>query len=307
MTVIAAAGNDNNSVLHYPGADAGVIAVSAVDSSMQKASFSNYGYYVDIAAPGVNIASTYLNGSFVGMSGTLMATPHVAASPHWSRPAPSLSPDQVEQALYASVTDLGAPGRDDIFGAGLVDALRAVNAADALEPPAPAPGPTPAPAPAPAPAPTPVPAPAPAPPAVAPGAPVMGAPDLGSTAVRLHWTAPTSTGSSPITGYTVRIYRDATLLGATTTPAASTSLLIGGLANGTTLTFTVTASNAVGAGPAATVTATPRTVPGAPRIGTPTAGDAAAVVRWSAPLTTAVPPCPATPCGPTAGAPSCAR
>jgi subtilisin family serine protease len=265
VTVIAAAGNDNNSLPHYPAADAGVIAVSAVDSLQQKASFSNYGSYVDIAAPGVNIASTYLDGGFVGMNGTSMATPHVAGVAALIKgAAPSLTPDQVEQALIASVTDLGTPGRDDIFGAGLVDAQRAVSAANALESPGPV---------------QPVVA-----PVTAPDAPVMGTPNLGNTAVRVRWAPPASQGSTPVTGYTVRAYRGATLLSTTPMAASATDLLVSGLPNGTAHTFTVTATNAAGAGPAASVTATPRTVPGATRIGTATPAARSAVVRWAAPL-----------------------
>jgi subtilisin family serine protease len=258
VTVIAAAGNDNSSATFSPAALPGVVAVSAVDQNRAKAWFSNYGSYVDVAAPGVDILSTYNDNWFVYMSGTSMASPHVAGVAALIKAAaPGLTPDQVEQVLYASVTDLGAPGRDDIFGAGLVDALGAVNAANALEPSVTA---------------------------LAPGAPFMETPDLGSTAVRVKWAAPTSTGSSSITRYTVRVHRGATLLSTTPAAATASSLLVTGLTNGTALTFTVTASNADGSGPAASLTATPRTVPGAPRIGTPTAGDASTVVRWSAPV-----------------------
>lgn len=58
VLVVAAAGNNNNSNLFYPAAYDSVFGVSAVDSNNNKASFSNYGVYVDIAAPGVNTLST---------------------------------------------------------------------------------------------------------------------------------------------------------------------------------------------------------------------------------------------------------
>ena len=264
VTVVAAAGNDNSSELFSPADLPGVVAVSAVDQNGAKASFSNFGPYVDVAAPGVNILSTTYDDWFGYKSGTSMASPHVAGVAALIKgAAPGLTPDQVEQALDASATDLGTPGRDDVFGYGLVDAVRAVQAANGLESSGTVP-----------PVLDPVPA---------PGAPVLGTPDLGSTAVRVKWAAPTGTGSLPITGYTVRVYRAATLLRTTMTAANATSLLVTGLTNGTPYLFTVIASDAHGAGPAASVTATPRTVSGAPRIGTPTAGDASAVVRWSAP------------------------
>ncbi|MDT0275951.1 S8 family serine peptidase [Blastococcus goldschmidtiae] len=132
VTVVAAAGNDNTSTPFYPAADTGVIAVAAVDQQRAKASFSNYGSYVDVAAPGVSILSTYL-ADHVYMSGTSMASPHVAGVVALMEAvAPALTPDQLEQALAGSATDLGAAGRDDLFGHGLVDAVRAVQGAKAL-------------------------------------------------------------------------------------------------------------------------------------------------------------------------------
>ena len=134
VTVIAAAGNDNSSAPHYPSGEAGVISVSAVDAASQKAAFSNYGPTVDVAAPGVAITSTDRSGGFSDKSGTSMASPHVAGVAALIKAAaPGLTPDQVEQALVAGVTDLGAAGRDDIFGHGLVNALQSVRAANSLE------------------------------------------------------------------------------------------------------------------------------------------------------------------------------
>ncbi|MGY1688745.1 fibronectin type III domain-containing protein [Geodermatophilus sp. SYSU D01105] len=134
VTVIAAAGNDNTSLPHWPGAEAGVIAVAAVDDAQEKASFSNYGSYVDLAAPGVWITSTDVSGGYSDMSGTSMASPHVAGVAALVKAAaPGSTPDQVEQAMIAGVADLGAAGRDDVFGHGLVSALRAVRAANAME------------------------------------------------------------------------------------------------------------------------------------------------------------------------------
>ena len=269
VTVIAAAGNDNSSVAFYPAAYPGVIAVSAVDQAREKASFSNYGTYVDIAAPGVSILSTTYDDGLGYASGTSMASPHVAGvAALVEGAAPGLTPDEVEQALVASVTDLGAPGRDDVFGHGLVDAPRAVQAANAIEgtdPPPPVEEE-----------------------ATVPGAPAIGAVTAGNASATVRWTAPASDGGSAITGYTVRSYRDGGLVQTSTAPAGATSLPVSGLVNGRPHTFTVTAANGIGAGPvsAASTPVIPATVPTAPRIGTPSPAAGAAVVRWAAPVAT---------------------
>ncbi|MGM0846658.1 MAG: S8 family peptidase [Bacillota bacterium] len=76
--VIAAAGNDGVSTTFEPASYSNVIAVGAVDSRDRRASFSNYGSWVDVTAPGVDIASTVPNNGYSYMSGTSMAAPHVA-------------------------------------------------------------------------------------------------------------------------------------------------------------------------------------------------------------------------------------
>ncbi|MBS1652365.1 MAG: S8 family serine peptidase [Bacteroidetes bacterium] len=79
--IICAAGNDNNSTLHYPAAYNNVFSVASVSSSDIRSSFSCYGTWVDIASPGENILSTVPSagsGAYTNMSGTSMATPLVA-------------------------------------------------------------------------------------------------------------------------------------------------------------------------------------------------------------------------------------
>ncbi|HEY0532667.1 MAG TPA: S8 family serine peptidase, partial [Actinoplanes sp.] len=135
VVVVAAAGNERQkgNPTSYPAADPGVIAVAATDSGDVVASYSNSGGYVDVSAPGSSIVSTYpiaLNGTgYAAMSGTSMASPHVAAVAALLRSAdPSLTPDQVESALESSATDLGPAGRDDDYGYGRIDAAAALAA-----------------------------------------------------------------------------------------------------------------------------------------------------------------------------------
>ena len=110
-----------------------------------------------------------------------------------------------------------------------------------------------------------------------------GATTTGSATV--SWLAPLPNGSSPITSYTVVVRTGTTVVRTVTgiAPTATSSTQTG-LGNGTTYTLSVNAVNAVGAGPAATSNAvTPRGLPGFPTGVTATAGNASAVVRWTAP------------------------
>ncbi|WP_243735170.1 S8 family peptidase [Paenibacillus turpanensis] len=75
--LVAAAGNEGVSTPNYPAYYANVLAVASTDSSDRKSTFSNYGTWVEVAAPGTDILSTY-PGGYVFLSGTSMAAPHVA-------------------------------------------------------------------------------------------------------------------------------------------------------------------------------------------------------------------------------------
>jgi subtilisin family serine protease len=105
LIVVAAAGNSGGAGLSYPAAYPHCISVAAVDSSGTLAGFSNYGSSVDIAAPGVSIASTYKGSGYALMSGTSMATPHVAgvAALIWAY-APGASNQKVRNRLQGSAT-----------------------------------------------------------------------------------------------------------------------------------------------------------------------------------------------------------
>ncbi|MBC8079323.1 MAG: peptidase S8 [Gorillibacterium sp.] len=76
--LVAAAGNSGSSKRFYPAGYSGVISVAATDVNNNKASFSNYGKWVTVAAPGVNILSTYPDSTYSSLSGTSMAAPFVS-------------------------------------------------------------------------------------------------------------------------------------------------------------------------------------------------------------------------------------
>ncbi len=135
VVVVASAGNSRStgSPTSWPAADEGVIGVAATDSADKVGTFSNAGSYVDVAAPGVNIASTMpaAKGSYGFMSGTSMAAPHVAAVAALLKAyRPALTPDQVQAALQSSAVDLGITGRDNDYGYGRIDAVAALAAVD---------------------------------------------------------------------------------------------------------------------------------------------------------------------------------
>lgn len=130
VVLISAAGNDNTERPGYPAAYPEVLAVAATDSSMKRASYSNYGDYIDVAAPGTNIASTFPGSQYAALSGTSMASPHVAAVAALIRSQnPELQNTEVMDILRNNVIDLGSAGHDKYFGYGLIDSYKALSAA----------------------------------------------------------------------------------------------------------------------------------------------------------------------------------
>ncbi|MGQ0805899.1 MAG: S8 family serine peptidase, partial [Actinomycetota bacterium] len=137
VVVVASAGNSGNSgnAPSYPGAFPEVIGVAALLNNNTRASYSTVGSYVDIAAPGgtgsnpsSGITSTWNNGGYVVISGTSMASPHVAAAAALVRAAHGFTTHaDVCNQLIRTADDLGPPTEDDEYGHGRVDPLEAVG------------------------------------------------------------------------------------------------------------------------------------------------------------------------------------
>jgi len=122
-------------------------------------------------------------------------------------------------------------------------------------------------------------------PAALPGAPRNVQATLGNASASLRWTAPASTGGSPITGYVVAVRSGSQTLRTESLAGTATQAVITGLSNGTAYTFTVAAVNVSGTGPASAVSnrVTPGAVPGAPTLGTVTPANRSLTVTWTAP------------------------
>jgi subtilisin family serine protease len=144
MVLVAATGNNQGNVIAFPARWPETIAVGATDNRDQWATFSNYGPQISVSAPGVNVASLYRNNQYAWMSGTSMASPHVAgtAALVWSY-NPQLSNDEVRAAIEATADDLGTPGWDQFFGYGRINAHAALVFVGPGDPGGPGPGPGP--------------------------------------------------------------------------------------------------------------------------------------------------------------------
>lgn len=139
VVLAAAAGNGSNTTMMYPAAYPNVIAVGATDNNDKKASFSTYGAWVDVAAPGVSVYSTFPNHRFtlareynrsqgydIG-SGTSMASPIVAAVAALARSAnPSATNADIRAKVESTTDPVGVIGSD--WAHGRVNACKVVVA-----------------------------------------------------------------------------------------------------------------------------------------------------------------------------------
>jgi len=219
--LVAAAGNSGGAV-EYPATYDTVVAVSATDENDRLPNWSCRGPAVDLAAPGVDIYSTYAGGGYATLSGTSMACPHVSGAAAMLM-ATGQTASQARSTLTSSAEDVGLSSNEQ--GAGLLDVATAfgLDSSDDLSVDT-----------------------------TAPSAPSnLSTSGVTDTSVDLAWDASTS---KDVDHY--QVYVDGSA-GPTT---AVTSITVSGLSAGTSYTFTVTAvdgaGNESGASNAVTVTTT---------------------------------------------------
>jgi len=130
IVMVAASGNAGpKSPPLYPAANAKVIAVSATDAQDRLFAASNRGSHIALSAPGVDIFLPAPDGKYQMTSGTSFSAAYISGvAALMLERNPALKPDEVRAILMKTARDLGAPGRDDLFGAGEADAYAAVSA-----------------------------------------------------------------------------------------------------------------------------------------------------------------------------------
>ena len=139
VVLVAAAGNAGNTALEYPAAYGPVVSVAGSDSSDNRYSWSTYGSWVDVAAPGCNQATT-MSGGYSSFCGTSSATPLVAGVAALLASArPSASNTAIEAALSSTALPVAGSWVHD----GRIDAGAAVSALLGTAPPPPPPPPPP--------------------------------------------------------------------------------------------------------------------------------------------------------------------
>lgn len=142
VLLVAAAGNfgPNQDTISCPGCFRECVCVTAVDHDEIVANFSGRGAQAFVCGPGVQVRSTYPGSRYATMSGTSMATPHLAGvAALWVAANPTVAKADrntaFREAVKGAVLDLGPVGRDTSFGFGRIQADKLLGGAPALPPP----------------------------------------------------------------------------------------------------------------------------------------------------------------------------
>jgi len=126
VVLVAASGNEGTSSKSYPAAYNDVLGVGAVNSAGNRMSWSNYGDNVEIMAPGSMVLTPNLGGGYAYVSGTSIASPHVAGAAALGFSFQPTWPNQrIEALLEHWADDMGTPGYDTYNGWGLLDCWNA--------------------------------------------------------------------------------------------------------------------------------------------------------------------------------------
>lgn len=129
---VASSGNSGNSVMHYPSGLPQTLSVGASTKYDARAGFSTYGISLDLVAPGERIFTTLRNNSYSDVSGTSAAAPFVTGSAGLVLSLhPDFSAEMLKHVLISTCDDLGQAGWDSTFGAGRLNAFRALGVSGA--------------------------------------------------------------------------------------------------------------------------------------------------------------------------------